>query len=203
MTKRPYNPNLPADPVNNPHPNPYHSSYQVQHKGGVFNPNFEPDRFDNPHPEKYHPSNRPHPNLPANHEKNNPYLIQNQQRFRDATDGEAAPYEIENISIDLPDTSNRNNPEVKVLQHGDKKIILSPDGIFMVASGTIVSLTDAEGITIISDGDIHLNSKDMLLAAGEEVKVVGMEGVELKGGNVANVKIEEDVLIEGNEVRGN
>ena len=221
MNSRPFNPTRPPHPVTNPRPNPNNPSNSnqvnqrptssvpdsanqlVQHSGGTFNPNLPPDRLDNPHPDRHHPSNIPHPHLSPSHPRNDPNSIQNQPRFRGATDGATDPNVFAPIAIDVPATGNRDNPEVKVLQHEDKKIILSPDGIFLLAAGTTVSLTDEEGVTVISDGNISFEAgKEIMIGASGEINVVGMEGVELKTG-IVSVEIDEDVQIEGNELKTN
>ena len=199
-----FNPNLPPHPVTNPHPNPNHPSNVLHPDAGRgFNPNLPPDPETNPHPNPRHQTNLPHPHLSPFHPRNDPNHLENQPRFSGSTTGATDPHTFEPISVDVPETGNRDNPEVKVLQHEDKQIILSPDGIFMIAAGTTVSLSDAEGVTIISDGDINLQSgKETLIAAGEEISIVGMAGVELESGT-ASVTLEEDVLIEGSEIKEN
>ena len=187
-------------PRNNP-PNPNRPIHPHLHPN---DPRQNPNHITNQgHPNPHHHSNRPHPNLHPDHPMNNPNHITNQPRFGNATPGTADPRTFESISVDVPETGMRDNPEVKVLQSGDKKVILSPDGIFLIAAGVTISLTDAEGITIISESDIHLQAdENFLVKAAEEINVIGLEGITLKS-DLANIEIDEDVHIEGKEVYAN
>jgi len=102
-----------------------------------------------------------------------------------------------------PVTGTRDDPAIKFLQYGDKQIILAPGQIVMVAPGAMISLCDEEGLSIMSDKDIRLQSGgDILVAAGEEIGVIGVEGVKLKSES-ASIELDEDVLIEGKEVKTN
>jgi len=168
-----------------------------------FDSSLPPDPNTNPHPHPRHQSNLPHPHLSPHDPLNDLNRIENQPRFRNATPGTAEPRTFEPISVDIPETGNRDNPEIKYLQSGDKKVILSPNGIFLIVGGTTVSLCDTEGVTIISESGIHLQAaENFYVAAGEEINVIGNKGIMLKS-ELANIEIDVEVQIEGKEVKAN
>lgn len=97
----------------------------------------------------------------------------------------------------------RDQPEVKVLQYGDKKIILAPDGIFMIAVGTFISLSDQAGVKIVTDRDIRLQAEEnILIEAAGEINVIGGGGVKLKSESTS-IEMDEDIVIEGQEIKTN
>ena len=187
----------PRHPSNLPHPNlpPSHprnnpNNQSNQEQSTVNYARLNP--LDPRHP--HHPSNLRHPHLDPRDRRNHP-------RYAGATTGATDPHAFDPISINVPETGMRDNPEIKVLQYGDKKIILAPDGIFIISAGTTVSLND-EGVTIISDNDIRLQADGKIILGASEINITAIEGIDLKNES-ANIEIDEDVVIEGEEVKAN
>ena len=97
----------------------------------------------------------------------------------------------------------RDNPEIKVLQYGDRKIILAPDGIFMITGGAAISLSNEEGVEIISDKDIRLQTTgNILIESSEEINIIGAGGIKLKSES-ASIEMNANIVIEGQEVKMN
>jgi len=100
-------------------------------------------------------------------------------------------------------TGKRDNPEIKILHYGDRKIIFAPDGILLITAGTMISLSDEEGVAIISDSDIRLQAaNDISITAAGEINMIGAGGVKLKS-ELASIEMNEDIRIEGKEIHAN
>lgn len=102
-------------------------------------------------------------------------------------------------------SGQRDDPSVKSLRNQDgKEIRLTPDGIYILADGTTITLTDAGGVAIVSDQNIELKSDhSIILSAGEDVNILGQAGIDLSCKETASIKIEENVEVIGQEVRSN
>ncbi len=102
-------------------------------------------------------------------------------------------------------SGQRDDPSVKSLRNKDgKEIRLTPDGIYIMADGTTITLTDDGGVSIVSDQNIEFKSdKSIVLCAEEDVKVIGLTGVDVSCNETASMKIKEDVEITGQEVKSN
>jgi len=104
-----------------------------------------------------------------------------------------------------PSGGSRDNPDIKSLRHpSGKEITLTEDGIYITDGvGTIISLTD-DGVMIQSEKDIEFNSEqNIVIAAEEKIEIYGEESVEIYGGDTANIRLEDDVEIMGQEVKSN
>jgi len=97
----------------------------------------------------------------------------------------------------------RDDPNVKSLKNKDgKEIRLTPEGIYLIADGAVVTLTD-DGVTILCDNDITLKSeKNIIMSAVEDVCIVGVEEVGISSESAAIV-MTDDVEIVGQEVKAN
>lgn len=102
-------------------------------------------------------------------------------------------------------SGQRDDPSVKSIRNKDgKEIRLTPDGIYIISDGTVITLTDDGGVSITSDKDIEFKSdKNIILSAEENVNIVGLTGVDLSCNETASVKIEENVEVTGQEVKAN
>ena len=102
-------------------------------------------------------------------------------------------------------SGQRDDPSVKSLRNQDgKEIRLTPEGIYIIVDGTIITLTDEGGVSIVSDQNIEFRSdKNINIRAEENINIVGQDGVHLKCNETASVKIEENVEVVGQEVKSN
>lgn len=102
-------------------------------------------------------------------------------------------------------SGQRDDPSVKSLRNQDgKEIRLTPDGIYIIADGTIITLTDDGGVSIVSDQNIEFKSDQSInLSAEENVNIIGLTGIDLSCNETASIKIEENVEVIGQEVKSN
>lgn len=102
-------------------------------------------------------------------------------------------------------SGQRDNPNVKSLRNkAGKEIRLAPEGVYMLADGTTITLLDDGGVSIISDNDITLESKkNIVLCAEQGVNIVGDTGVDISCLETASIKMKEKVEIVGQEVYAN
>ena len=99
----------------------------------------------------------------------------------------------------------RDDPDVKSIRSvTGKEIRLTPDGVYIIADGTVIALTDEEGVSIISENDISFTSeKNIILCAKEQLQIIGKECVDITSGDTAQLRLEENVEIIGQEVKSN
>ncbi len=102
----------------------------------------------------------------------------------------------------------RSNPDYKSLSnvHG-KEVLFTPDGIYITnQSGRVfINLTDADGITIISDKNINIEAaENIVVKAAKDVIIIAEENMKLNCGQ-ATLQSEKSGLIDiqGKEVRTN
>lgn len=102
-------------------------------------------------------------------------------------------------------SGQRDDPSVKSLRNQDgKEIRLTPDGIYIIADGTIITLTDEGGVSIVSDQNIEFKSdKNIILSAQEDINIVGLSKVDLSCNETASIKMKENVEVIGQEVKSN
>ena len=102
-------------------------------------------------------------------------------------------------------SGQRDDPSVKSLRNQDgKEIRLTPDGIYIIADGTIITLTDDGGVSIVSDKNIEFKSdKSIILSAEDDINIIGLTGVDLSCNETASIKIEENIEVIGQEVKSN
>ncbi|MCM1258325.1 MAG: phage late control D family protein [Roseburia sp.] len=102
-------------------------------------------------------------------------------------------------------SGQRDDPSVKSLRNKDgKEIRLTPEGIYIIADGTIITLLDEGGVSIISDQDIEFKSeKNIFISAEKEVNLSGLLGVELSCDETASIKMKDNVEVVGQEVKAN
>ncbi len=102
-------------------------------------------------------------------------------------------------------SGQRDNPSVKSIRNQDgKEIRLTPDGIYIIADGTVITLTDDGGISIVSDQNIEFKSdQNIILSAEEDVNIIGLTGIDLSCNETASIKMEENVEVIGQEVKSN
>lgn len=102
-------------------------------------------------------------------------------------------------------SGQRDDPSVKSLRNKDgKEIRLTPGGIYIIADGTTITLTDEGGVSIISDQNIELKSDhNIILNAEENINIVGNTGIDLSCNETASIKIEENIEVTGQEVKSN
>jgi len=99
-------------------------------------------------------------------------------------------------------SGNRDNPDVKSLTYGDKEIRLTPEGVYIITEGSMITMTE-DGIMVSTENDIEFCSDmSIVLNAEEDVNVVGTSGVELDTETAALI-IEEDIKAIGQEVHAN
>jgi len=98
----------------------------------------------------------------------------------------------------------RNDPDVKSFRNATgQEIRLTPAGVYIIAEGSVITLTETNGIKIQSENDIEFHAeKNLLLAAQEDVKIIGMQGVTLDA-KEASICLDEDVRISGQEIMSN
>ena len=107
------------------------------------------------------------------------------------------------FKAELATAGYRLDPSVKVLQYGDKIIMLAPGAIALASGGTVIALSDEEGLNITTDKDIRLQSeKDITFTVGEELAVLGTKRVEIKSES-ANVEMGRVLKIDGKEIKTN
>lgn len=101
-------------------------------------------------------------------------------------------------------SGQRDDPNVKSLRNASgKEIRLTPDGIYIIAEGATITLTDENGIEIASKNDISFKSEqNIILSAGEDVFIKGTAEVCLRSES-ATVAMGENVEIVGQEVKAN
>jgi len=99
----------------------------------------------------------------------------------------------------------RDDPDIKSLRSPcGKTIELSPDGILIDIGSSQITLTPDDGIVMQSEKDIVFNAeKNINITAEEEIKIVGTDCVEISAGDLAYVKIDDNVEIVGYEVKSN
>jgi hypothetical protein len=102
----------------------------------------------------------------------------------------------------------RSNPDHKSLSnvHG-KEVLFTPDGIYITnqAGCVFINLTDADGITIISDKNINIEAKEnLVIKATKDIIMTADENMKLNCG-LAVIKSDKSGLIDiqGQEVRTN
>lgn len=102
-------------------------------------------------------------------------------------------------------SGQRDDPNVKSIRNKDgKEIRLTPEGIYILADGTYITLLDEGGVSISSDQDITFESKkNIVLYAEQDVNIVGDTGVDISCLETASIKMKEKVEIVGQEVNSN
>ena len=102
-------------------------------------------------------------------------------------------------------SGQRDDPSVKSLRNqSGKEIRLSPGGIYIIADGTTITLTDEGGVSIVSDQNIEFKSdKNIVLSAETDVNIVGLTGVDLSCSETASINLKDDVKVIGQEVKSN
>ena len=102
-------------------------------------------------------------------------------------------------------SGKRDDPNVKSIRNKDgKEIRLTPDGIYIIADGTLITLTDEGGISITSEQNIEFKSdQNIILSAEGDVNIIGLTGIDLSCNETASIKIEEDIKVTGQEVKSN
>lgn len=102
-------------------------------------------------------------------------------------------------------SGQRDDPNVKSLRNKDgKEIRLAPEGIYILADGTYITLLDDGGVAITSDQDITFESKkNIVLYAEQDVNIVGDTGVDISCLETASIKMKDKVEIIGQEVKSN
>lgn len=102
----------------------------------------------------------------------------------------------------------RSNPDYKSLSnvHG-KEVLFTPDGIYITnqAGRVFIDLTDADGITIISDKNINMEAQgNIVIKAAKDIIMTAEETMKL---NCGQARIESNksglIDIQGKEVRTN
>ena len=102
-------------------------------------------------------------------------------------------------------SGKRDDPSVKSLRNQNgKEIRLTPDGIYIISDGTVITLTDEDGVSVVSDKNIEFKSdKSIILSAEEDVNIIGLTGVDLSCNETASIKVEENIEVIGQEVKAN
>lgn len=102
-------------------------------------------------------------------------------------------------------SGQRDDPSVKSLRNQNgKEIRLTPDGIYIISDGTVITLTDEDGVSVVSDKNIEFKSdKNIILSAEEDVNIIGLTGVDLSCNETAAIKVEENIEVIGQEVKAN
>ena len=102
-------------------------------------------------------------------------------------------------------SGKRDDPSVKSLRNpSGKEIRLTPDGIYIISNGTTITLTDEDGVSVVSDQNIEFKSdKNIIIGAEQDVSIVGLSGVDLNCKDIAAVKINDNVEVIGQEVKAN
>ena len=104
-----------------------------------------------------------------------------------------------------PSGAARDNPDIRSLRHpSGKEITLTDDGVYITDGiGSLITLTE-DGIDIYSEKDIELKSEqDIVLSAEEKIQIVAEECIEISAGDTAKIRLEEDVELQGQEVKSN
>lgn len=102
-------------------------------------------------------------------------------------------------------SGKRDDPSVKSIRNKDgKEIRLTPDGIYIIADGTVITLTDNGGVSITSDQNIEFKSDhSIILSAEEDVSIIGQAGIDLSCNETASIKMEENIEVIGQEIKSN
>jgi hypothetical protein len=100
-------------------------------------------------------------------------------------------------------SGQRDDPQVKSLTYGDKEVRLTPEGIYIMMNGSMITMTD-EGITFTSQNDISFKSdKGICFSSDDSISIVGASNVDILCGETAGFVIDEDVQVVGQEVKAN
>ncbi len=102
-------------------------------------------------------------------------------------------------------SGQRDNPSIKSLRNQNgKEIRLTPDGIYIIADGTTITLMDEGGVSVVSDKNIEFKSdQNIVISAEQDVSIVGLAGVDLSCSETASIRLEENVEVIGQEVKAN
>ncbi len=102
-------------------------------------------------------------------------------------------------------SGQRDNPAIKSLRNQNgKEIRLTPDGIYIIADGTTITLMDEGGVSVVSDQNIEFKSdQNIVISAEQDVSIVGLAGVDLSCSETASIRLEENVEVIGQEVKAN
>lgn len=110
-----------------------------------------------------------------------------------------------NIAVPYPTGSLRDDPAIKSIRHpSGKEITLTEDGVYITDGiGSIITMTE-DGVLIKSEYDIEFNSEqDINIYAKENIQMVAEEIVEISAGDTAKIVMEDDVEVQGQEVKSN
>lgn len=102
-------------------------------------------------------------------------------------------------------SGQRDDPNVKSIRNKNgKEIRLAPEGVYLLADGTCITLLDDGGVAITSDHDITFESKkNIVLYAEQDVNIAGDTGVDISCLETASIKMKDKVEIVGQEVNTN
>ncbi|GMA98762.1 contractile injection system protein, VgrG/Pvc8 family [Pelosinus sp. IPA-1] len=111
-------------------------------------------------------------------------------------------------SRDKDDDEPRSDPDQKSFSNKyGKEVLFTPDGIYITnkAGQIFINLTDADGITIVSEKDITINAKENIyLKADKELLITAGESLTLKGRTSTITMDKENIIkIQGDKVKTN
>jgi hypothetical protein len=102
----------------------------------------------------------------------------------------------------------RSDPDKKSFSNKyGKEVLFTPDGIYITdkAGAIFINLTDADGITIVSEKDVTINAKENIyLKADKELLITAGESLTLKGrSSTISMDKENIITIQGDKVKTN
>ena len=109
-------------------------------------------------------------------------------------------------SVHLENKENRVKPEEKsIMNHQKKEILFTPDSLILRNNkGLSIELLDEQGIKIVSDKSVFINSKDTIYIKSntDEIKMSAGKGIEMKQGSSC-LKIAEKITMTGGKINLN
>lgn len=117
---------------------------------------------------------------------------------------EAGAYVISSTHLESSDSSERANPDFKsIMNKHHKEILFTPDSLIITNNaGMSISLMDDEGIRIVSDKDVFIQSDKLIQIVSTEnnISVLAPDEILLKQGETIT-QIRENIAFAGAQVR--
>jgi len=116
---------------------------------------------------------------------------------------EAGAYVISSTHLESSDSSERSNPDFKsIMNKHHKEILFTPDSLVITNNaGMSISLLDDEGIRIVSDKNIYIESEEaiQIISANNDISVYAPNEILLQQGETVT-QIRENIAFAGAQV---
>ena len=124
-------------------------------------------------------------------------------RLHFPTKREEDAYVISAVHLET-NSNDRSNPEHKILKtkHG-KEIRFTPQSIIMTNNkGMKIQMTDGKGISIESDGSIHIGAKgDIRIQSADSSIVIGADSSLTLAQGGTSIQLDKDIQFQGGQLR--